>query len=197
MNIDFNSKMNNNSDTKDSNNKVIEHSKVYSGNIDGRYPYGDPLRYTGGDWLNINETITTPQKCSNLCLEQPECTSSDNTCKSHFYAKHNTCYCSFDNTVHDVSKDIKKEEKEDGRKMLTSEITAQKNLMKFKNTVKKYNDMTKNYSSLFKPSKNYNILELTSPSSCQNYVSRLLKSSAMMLLRLCGFIVSQKPRQML
>ena len=61
-------------------------------NMDGRYGYGNPDRYTGG-WA-LTSASAAPQ-CETLCSDQPECKVSGQTCKSTYYSDGNRCYCSF------------------------------------------------------------------------------------------------------
>ena len=43
------------------------------GGLDGRYAYGNPSRYTGGE-ATSNGVATSAHDCRNICKQQPECT---------------------------------------------------------------------------------------------------------------------------
>lgn len=61
-------------------------------NMDGRYDYGDPKRYTGG-WALTG--TSSASECANVCSSQPECKVSGQTCKPTWYSDGDRCYCSF------------------------------------------------------------------------------------------------------
>ncbi len=64
-------------------------------NMDGRYAFGNPERYTGG-WALRNGLGNAPE-CEALCTGQPECKVAGQTCKTTTYGPSagNRCYCSF------------------------------------------------------------------------------------------------------
>ena len=141
---------------------------VYSSSIDGRYPYGEMERYTGGWQLNNQNTINSPEQCSALCLDQPECKLSDNSCSSQYYSGHKRCYCTFNNNVHEYKQTTQDNDKKNNVKTSDSLVRSETKLLKFSNALKKYSDMTNNYLSIFKPGNDYYILGVGS--DYNNYV---------------------------
>jgi len=61
-------------------------------NMDGRYDFGDPKRYTGGYAL---ASASSASQCDDICSSQSECKVSGQTCKSTWYSDGDRCYCSF------------------------------------------------------------------------------------------------------
>ena len=61
-------------------------------NMDGRYDFGNPDRYTGG-WALAS--ASSASQCADICSSQPECKVSGQTCKPTWYSDGDRCYCSF------------------------------------------------------------------------------------------------------